>query len=513
MINKSRTRLVFAAALFFCLIDSVSAQQLSDVRDFLGPRFEPSTRLAKPPLPVPHGPSASEFIRHWNTIAVDASGLDHTPLAAGDTSRAFGEQLGPPRASRAMAIVHIAIFDAVNAIEGRYQGYTNIAPARGGASMSAAIAQAACETLDALFPSQHSTFDQALAAELAQMHNNRSKLDGIEVGHRAAAAILALRSNDGSLQAEPRLGVQFFTSNDPGKWRQDPISQSRVALGAYWGQVQPFVLNSSTQFRAPAPPAINSTEYVAAYNEAKQVGGDGPHTATQRTSDQTEIGTFWAYDGTPSLCAPPRLYNQLTMHIADQLRTSENPVELTRLLALINVSLADAAIAIWESKFYYQYWRPVTGIRESDIGTGPSGLGDGNAATTGDPTFMPLGAPASNLTGPNFTPPFPSYPSGHGGFGGALFQTLRNFYGRDNIAFTFVSDELNGTTVDNQGNVRPLRPRHFSSFSQAEEENGQSRIYLGIHWAFDKTAAIAQGREVANYVFSHAFKPAHGPSH
>jgi hypothetical protein len=201
------------------------------------------------------------------------------------------------------------------------------------------------------------------------------------------------------------------------------------------------------------------------------------------------------------------------MHIADQLRTSENPVELTRLLALINVSMADAAIAIWESKYYYQYWRPVTGIRESDIGTGPSGLGDGNAATTGDPTFMPLGAPASNLSGPNFTPPFPSYPSGHGGFGGALFQTLRNFYGRDDIAFTFVSDEFNGTTVDNQGNVRPLKPRHFSSFSQAEEENGQSRIYLGIHWAFDKTAAIAEGRQVANYVFSHAFKPAHGSSH
>jgi hypothetical protein len=116
-----------------------------------------------------------------------------------------------------------------------------------------------------------------------------------------------------------------------------------------------------------------------------------------------------------------------------------------------------------------------------------------------------LGAPASNLTGPNFTPPFPSYPSGHGGFGGALFETLRRYYHTDSIAFTFTSDEFNGTTVDNTGHVRPLKPRSFTSFSQAEEENGQSRIYLGIHWSFDKTAAIAQGRKVADFVYDHAF--------
>ena len=169
--------------------------------------------------------------------------------------------------------------------------------------------------------------------------------------------------------------------------------------------------------------------------------------------------------------------------------------------------MADACISTWESKYFYQYWRPVTGIRESDPGTGPTGLGDGNPATVGDPAFSPLGAPASNLSGPNFTPPFPSYPSGHGAFGGALFQTLRKFYKTDNIAFTFVSDELNGVTRDNTGNVRPLVPRSFASLSQAEEENGQSRIYLGIHWAFDKTEAIAQGRRVADYVFANAFLP------
>jgi hypothetical protein len=180
---------------------------------------------------------------------------------------------------------------------------------------------------------------------------------------------------------------------------------------------------------------------------------------------------------------------------------------MARLLALVNTAMADAGIAIWESKYYYQLWRPVTGIRESDAGTGPTGLGDANPDTVCDPTFSPLGAPASNLTGPNFTPPFPAYPSGHAGFGGALFETLRTFFGTDDIAFTFVSDEFNGTTKDSDGSIRPLIPRSFTSLSQAEEENGQSRIYLGIHWRFDKTEGIAQGRQVADYVFTHAFGP------
>jgi hypothetical protein len=120
---------------------------------------------------------------------------------------------------------------------------------------------------------------------------------------------------------------------------------------------------------------------------------------------------------------------------------------------------------------------------------------------------MPLGAPASNLTGPNFTPPFPAYPSGHAGFGGALFQVLRRFYERDNIAFRFTSDEFNGVTVDREGNVRPLMSRRFESLAEAEQENGQSRIYLGIHWAFDKREGIGQGRRVADLVFDEAFQP------
>jgi hypothetical protein len=198
------------------------------------------------------------------------------------------------------------------------------------------------------------------------------------------------------------------------------------------------------------------------------------------------------------------------MLIADQM--GSDVVEQARLLALVNVALADAGIAVWESKYFYKVWRPVTAIREADKGTGPSGLGDANPLTRGDTTFTPLGAPATNLGSvdpppPDFTPPFPAYPSGHAGFGGVLFQMLRNFYGRDDIPFTFVSDELNGVTLDNQGLVRPLLPRSFSSLSEAEEENGQSRIYLGIHWSFDKTEGIAQGRRVADYVFQHVFVP------
>ena len=155
----------------------------------------------------------------------------------------------------------------------------------------------------------------------------------------------------------------------------------------------------------------------------------------------------------------------------------------------------------------YQVWRPVTGIRESDPGTGPTGAGDGNPRTVGDVNFTPLGAPASNLRGPNFTPPFPAYTSGHATFGAAVFQILRRVFGTDRIRFTFVSDEFNGRTRDNEGRVRPRIPRSFASLSHAEEENGQSRIYLGIHWAFDKTDGIVQGRRVANYVFGHAFLP------
>jgi hypothetical protein len=445
-----------------------------------------------------HGADSTSWVRYWNQVAIDASGLNDTPVAPGE-QRVFGEQFGPCRASRAMAIVHIAMFDAVNAITGGYHSYANIGPAIDHATTNAAIAQATHDTLAALFPSQSPSFDARLAADLALIPDDRHKQDGIDLGHRAAGAILAARSNDGSQRPEPHIGIDYFYTGALGEWTEDPISQKTVALGAFWGEVRPFVLQSGDQFRIPPPPAFNSPEFATAFNEARRLGGDGVVTPTQRTPEQTFIGDYWAYDGTPSLCAPPRLYNQITVHIANQMGTTST-VELARLLALVNVAMANAGIAIWESKYYYRCCRPVTGIREAEHFE--------NLAIAADPTFTPLGAPASNLNGPNFTPPFPAYPSGHAGFGGALFQTLRHPYGMDQIAFTFVSDEFNGVTRNNlTGNVRPLQPRSFASLSQAEEENGQSRIYPGIHWSFDKTQGIAQGRRVADYVFRNAFTP------
>ena len=447
---------------------------------------------------TPASPAASvEWVKHWNHVAIDSSGVDHTRVQPGE-SRVFGEQYGPTRASRAMAIVHVAVFEAVNAITGRYESYVGLPQAATDTSLKAAIAQAAHDTLAALYPSQAPTFAAQLEEDLAKVEDGAAqKAAGIELGHRAARAILDVRANDGSDQPEPRIGVDYFPEDKPGVWKQDPVSLNPLALGAHWGEVTPFVMASAAQFRIPPPPALDSPEYAAAYAEVKILGGDGITTPTERTAEETETGFYWAYDGTPSLCAPPRLYNQLVMQLAEA--EGLDLVETSRLLAIANVAMADAAIASWESKYFYKFERPVTAIRAGDA--------DGNDATEADPTYSPLGAPSSNSNAPNFTPPFPSYPSGHATFGGAVFQTLRQVFGTDDIAFTFTSDEFNGTTTDNQGNVRELKPRSFSSLSEAEEENGQSRIYLGIHWSFDKTEGVTQGRRIADYVLQNLYPP------
>ena len=495
-------RFSFAILLTFMSFASAVRGQDRTFRDALGPQF--NGNQPAPPFPLHH--DRADVIHRWNEIAINASGLDHTPVPPGDP-RVFGEQLGPGRSSRAMAIVHIAIFDTINAVDRRYHSFTDVQSYRHPLSLIAAVAQSAHDTLVVLYPSQTAAFNARLAEDLARVHNDHERANGIDLGRRVAAAILAQRLGDGSEIPDPRVGVTWITSNLAGHWRQDPISLIPLALGAHWGECRPFVLQSTHQFRCPPQPPMTSDAYTAAYNEVKNLGGDGIVTPTQRTAEQTFIATFWAYDGTPSLCAPPRLYNQITVDIADQTRLE--PVQLARLLALVNVAMADAAMSAWESKYLYDFWRPITGIRESDPGTGPTGTGDGNPNTMGDINFHPLGAPASNLQGPNFTPPFPAYPSGHATLGGALFQILRRFYGTDHIGFTFVSDEFNGVTRDNMGHVRPYIPRSFSRLSQAEEENGQSRIYLGIHWSFDKTEGIAQGQRVANYVYDHAFTPLH----
>lgn len=464
-----------------------------DPREFFGPHFQGGEDA-----PSPARPPRQDTVRRWNDVLLTANALDHTPVSVGE-SRIFGEQAGPHRTSRAFAIVHIAIFDALNAIVGGSKSYTGLSPASGHISRDAAVAQAAHDTLVALYPSQKSSFDKLLADDLNEIRDVEAQWRGTALGTRAAAAILALRTNDGSQLSEQLYGTEYVPVAGPGKWRQDPIAQQPVALGSRWGEVKPFVLRSASQFPAPPPPALHSTAYETAFDEVRRVGGcgidpigcfPGSATSTERSDEQTQIGIYWGYDGTPGIGTPPRLYNQIVVHIADQMRL--DAIQLARLLALVNAALADAGIACWETKYFYAYWRPITAIR-----------------ATVEPHWTPLGAPASNSGGPNFTPPFPSYTSGHATFGGAVFEVLRRYFGTDRIPFSFVSDEFNGITRDNRGNVRPWIRRRFSSLSQAEKENGQSRIYLGIHWAFDKTEGIAHGQLVGRYVFENAFQALH----
>ncbi|GAB3406023.1 phosphatase PAP2 family protein [Massilia agilis] len=442
---------------------------------------------------------ATQRVIYWNNALIRAVELDHVPAAPGE-NRVAGQHAGPTHSSRAMAMVQLAVFDAINAIEQKYPSYAGVPRAPSDTSPDAAVAQAAHDTLAALWTAQRARFDKWLADDLAAIPNGRAKYNGIAVGRQAAAAVLALRAGDGADNTDRTVGVDYFPSNAPGHWRPDPVSMSTVALGVTWGQVRPFVVPSVGQFQVPPPPALTSAQYTSAFNLVKRLGGDGKVTPTARTREQTVTGIFWSYDGSPWIGTPPCIYNRIVVEIAR--KRTRDPVELARLLALVNAAMADAGIAAWNDKWHYDFWRPVTGIREADEGTGPTGLGDGNPATRGDPGWTPLGAQATNTRRPDFTPPFPAYPSGHASFGGAMFQMLRRFYGTDRIAFSFLSDEWNGVSRDNQGWVRPRIVRSYASLSQAELENGYSRIYLGVHWQFN-LEGIEQGNAIADYVFEH----------
>jgi hypothetical protein len=431
---------------------------------------------------------SGDVVLTWNAIALDALKND-SYLGANQ------KQAGPDRASRALAIEQAAVFDAVNSIDRSYDPYLIEVDAPRNASIKAAAAQAAHDTLIALFPDYQTTLDARLAADLASVHSVRSRDDGALVGHIVAESLLAARSHDGS-----DAPMTYTPGNQPGDWQPDPLHPSQMPHGPLWGNVTPFALESAEQFHAPPPPSLTSQEYTDAFNEVKSLGGDGVTTPTVRTAEQTEIGIFWAYDGSPGLGTPPRLYNQIAAVLAVQ--EHNTVVENARFFALVNLAMADAGIACWDAKYDFSFWRPVTGIRAAGI--------DGNPDTTADPNWMPLGAPADNGSGTNFTPAFPAYASGHATFGGTLFQMMANFFGRNDISFTIGSDEFNGVTRDQNGVVRPVVTRSFTSFSQAAEENGQSRIYLGIHWKFDKVQGITMGDNISDYIFNHFMRPSHG---
>ena len=448
------------------------------------------------PPRVPSSPFDRLFM--WNEIGLDSTAIDHTPVQRSDGKRVFGEAIGPARSSRAMAIVNIAAFEAVNAVYQRYTSYTGLAPVVGDVSVDVAIARASHDAQAWIYPSQAPRLDALLTADLKTIHGSPQALAaGDALGRAAAQSIIALRTNDGSQIPEPQVGVNFFPKVGPGYWSIDPVSKNTTALGAFWNQVKPFVLTAASQFRAPPPPALNSAEYTASFLKTDALGGDPRNgTPTQRDARDTFMGIYWTYDGTPSLCAPPRLYNQVARTLALQ-QGMRRVDDAARYLALINTAMADAGIAAWDSKWYYQFWRPVTAIRNA--GT------DGNDQTPPDPSWYPLGAQATNTHGPNFTPPFPAYPSGHATFGAALFQTMRHYW-PDRTPFTFTSDEFNGKNRDIYGNIMPLHPLSYRSLSDAEYDNAESRIWIGVHWQFDADMGLAMGHAVADYVFAHAFQ-------
>jgi hypothetical protein len=440
---------------------------------------------------VEPSPSPTDAVLDWNAYLLQANANDHDPQVVPSP-----DQGGPTRTARAFAIVHAAIYDAVNSIDGSYTPYLAPITNAEGASIEAAVAQAGHDTLVALYPQQQALFDRELADYLAGIPGGPAKTQGIAVGGAAAQAILAHRENDGSGEPQSYIPIPY-----PGYHQVDSLHPHQGFSTPQWSEVRPFVLDSSNQFRARDlgrdPQArldfLKSAEYTVAFAEIQAYGA---RYGSQRTDDMTETGIFWAYDGSPQLGTPPRLYNQITRTIATL--KGNTMVENARLFALVNLAMADAGIACWETKYFYSLWRPMLGIRQADS--------TGNPDTVADPNWEPLGAQADNDSGTNFTPPFPSYDSGHATFGSALFQILRRYYGTDDIVFSFQSDEFNGVTRDDTGAVRPQRTRSYSTLSQAEMENHDSRIYLGIHWRFDQDEGLLMGRSVGDYVFDHVLQ-------
>jgi PAP2 superfamily len=372
-------------------------------------------------------------------------------------------------ASRTLAMVSGAVYDAVNDIEHTGSVYKINVKAPQGASPSAAASEAAYTVLAALDPNMLPLLEVTMAQSLAAVPSASARQGGVQVGQEVADGILAWRVNDGSATVVP-----YVPGTAPGQW-QPTAPTYQVAWGPEWGQVKTFAVTKPiSAFQPPPPPALNSAEYASALNQAETLGAVN---STTRTADETQVGIFWSYD-TPKTGTPPIHYDQIAQTIA--LQEHNSLTQDARLFGLVNVSMGDAGIAAWDAKYTYNRWRPITAIRAADTG---------NPALVSDPTWTPLGSPGDPGQ-PNFTPPFPSYISGHATFGQDLFTILTDFYGTNNVHFTLTSDILPGVT------------RSYTSFSQASFENAVSRIYLGIHFWFDETAGMKVGNEVATNVFN-----------
>ena len=438
-------------------------------------------------------------ILFWNNVSLEANRVSHT--------NGLDEQTGPTLSSRSLAIVHLAMYDAFAGVDtaAMLPPYLpGLPPPGAGATVEAAVAAAAHETLSLLYPGQKPFFDLVFSG--VGDPSNAGHAFGIAV----AQAILADRA------ADPAATSPGYTPPmQRGKHRPDPDNPGQGFHGAFYGRKSKGF--GITQRFELAPPPFDNAEYKESLREVRGRGiapelmGTLPIHIKGRTIDQTVIGIFWAHDGVAELGTPPRFYNQIVRKVAmnkpnPDTGTVNTPAQNARLFAFVNVALADAGILAWDQKYIHEFWRPVLGVREHDKSMGPAApQADNDVSNDCDALWLPLGAPRTNRIGKNFTPPFPAYPSGHATFGAAAFHITRLFYNEGGKfsdstltpdmlfdGLDIVSDEFNGASTDNKGTVRPRHRRNFpGGLWQMIEENGRSRVYLGVHWVFDAFVVAA----------------------
>ncbi|HEX6126275.1 MAG TPA: vanadium-dependent haloperoxidase [Pyrinomonadaceae bacterium] len=365
---------------------------------------------------------------------------------------------------RSYAMMHAAMFDAVNSIDGGYTAYLTDVPGSKSASLEAAAAQAAHDVLLSLYPTRASVFAAELAASLEGIDVYRAQ-QGIRVGQLVAAAMVAARANDGWGVTPPA----YSLPSTPGNWQPTPPANS-AATFTHYPAVTPFAVTSGTQFVPSAPPAITSAEYAAALNEVKEIGSA---TSTTRTADQTLAARLWANVNTPTNFL--FVWNNVA-HTVSEAR-GIGTVEKARLFALTNIALHDALQTAFASKFQYGLWRPVTAIRRADE--------DGNPSTEADPAW-------TSLIG---TPPYPSYAGNMAAIGTSQSTVLAMFFGRDDISFSHTWDGAGGAT------------RSYVGFTAMANEQERARVWGGIHFTFDNVAGQSIGRSVGTYVFQNIMQP------
>jgi membrane-associated phospholipid phosphatase len=369
--------------------------------------------------------------------------------------RTAGAQPATVHPTRSFAIMHAAIYDAVNAIDGTHKPYLVRLSASHFASQEAAAAAAAHEVLVKLYPSFQATLlDTQFQQALAQLPKG-GQADGVSIGNTVADRILALRANDGS-NAQP---IPFVFGNAPGDYQSTPPNFPKQPQFTHWSRVTPFALEAADQFRPGGPPKLTSDRYADAFEQVKSLGIAGSTTAT---ADQALTGRFW--NG-----AIQNYWNEITQTaaLAHDLTTAQN----ARLFALLNLSFADGVIAFYDAKYTYNFWRPVTAIRAAAT--------DGNPDTDADPNWLPE---VTNTT------PDPSYPGAHAVIAAAGAEVLLSFFHKHHFEFDVTSEVLPGVV------------RSFTSFPAAAEEATLSRIFAGVHFRFDLTTGQRLGADVADFV-------------